>query len=935
MKNIYTLILGMVLSVSALAQGTIKGRVTDATTGDGIIGANVVIEGTSTGAPTDLDGYYSFTADAGTYTIRVSYIGYKKYTKEGVAVSADQPALLNIVLEEDLGEELTAVEVVATVERGTDAVLMMDRKEANVMVQSIGSQELSRVGASDAAEGLQKVVGLSVQDNKYIIVRGLGDRYNVGMLNGFPVASPDPDKRVIPFDIFPSAVIQNLDVVKSFSPELYGDFSGASINIVTKEYPNDPILQLSLGVGLNTQSSFKDFRLDPERNADILGYNQTRELPEAIAEMTNYNSSTSTERAGTEFKTSLNPDFFTAPVNQSYGVLYGNFFGNSSRGLGVMVNANYGNGYSYQNGFNRTIDANGNYLVNFGFEDFSYSTTKSTLANFVYRFNAESDIRFYNTYTHLTTNSLIDNQGEHWDYDRVMLNRRMLYQQNELIANQLVGNHPIGDRLKVNWGLSSSMAEASEPDRRQFSYFKVGEDAYEFNAIDRREQHRFFYDLSDRDYSAKVGATYAIEAAQEEGDVNPFEIKAGVQARYKTRDFSSRIFTYFTNNINSIYPVIDANFPDQYFTQANLNNGIYNIKEDTQPSDTYDANLKIVAPYTELGLSVSDRFRLMAGLRAEMSEQVINYRLQTDSEFASIRTNVIKGFIPLPMLGLRYDVTDTDVVRWNASRTISRPDFKEVTPFQYTGFAFGFTEQGNPELQNGFNYNTDLRFERYLQRGGLFSIGLFGKYLDNPITSTFLAGSVLLQSYANADRATLAGLEVEYRRSFDFMGEANIWKELSFATNASVIYSNMVLGDFGGQSTNQTSDEVPLTGASPYLINTDLIYSKQLDNLSASVSASYNIYGRRLMSLGTLGLGNLYELPVNMLNLKADFWLGTTQRLGIGFEAKNLLNPTISTEQEIMEANGDSYTKVGEQLINEYKRGVSFGLKVNYKIFGY
>lgn len=939
----FSLILSLLFSslVAFAQKGTIKGVVKDAATGEELIGVNVVIEGTATGASTNIMGEFQFAVEPGTHTILVSYIGFVPERKE-ITLAAGETKVIDFAIAED-AVSLSEVVVEGKVDMGGEQILIAERKKSELMVQSIGAQELSKVAASDAAEGLQKVVGLSVQGNKYIIVRGMGDRYNIGTLNGFPVASPDPDKRVIPFDIFPTNVIQTLDVVKSFSPELYGDFSGAAINVVTQDYPNDPTLTLSMGVGGNTQATFKEFMMDPEYKNDVLGFDQTREMPSGVAATSFYNTNNLGELTDANtFSTSFNPERFNAPLNKSFGVTYGNFFGNGGQGLGVMASANFSDGYNYEYGSLRTLRANGSELIDFDFTDYTYSTTKSAIANLTYRFNSNSVIRLYNTYSHLSESVGSDAGGFHWDYSNSrgdLLTRRLFYQSSSLLANQLVGEHELNNRLKVNWGVSRSQAFSNEPDRRQLTYFDRGDD-YIFNAVDRREQHRFFYELNDVDYSAKTGLTYVLKPGGDEEDESLMEVSAGVQGRYKTRDFSSRIFSYYTNNINAQNNSIDIDNPDQYFTIGKLENGIYDITEQTSVADTYDASLQVIAPYAEMKWQlIPNRLRAMVGLRTEIAEQQIDYKLQTDSEFTPRRNNTISGIEPLPSLGLKYNLSDDNILRMNVSRTISRPDFKEVAPFQYTARAYGFTEFGNENLENGSNYNADFRFEKFMERGSLFAIGAFGKYLDQPISRVMITGAVLQQTYANADQGMVTGLEVEYRKPLTFLGNAQLFEDLALAMNASVLYSNMKISKATlkeqGISSNQTTDEFSLVGASPYLVNADLSYNKYTEKLSAIASLSYNVYGRRLYSFGTQRSGNIYELPVHMLNLSADFTFGETQRWGIGLEAKNLLNPLVRYEQDILDdvdPSATSYNVVETKDINAYKRGISYSLKLKYNL---
>ncbi|MEJ2003734.1 MAG: TonB-dependent receptor plug domain-containing protein [Cyclobacteriaceae bacterium] len=835
--------------------------------------------------------------------------------------------------------------VTAKADRGSEAILLMERRDASEFIQNIGANELKKVGASDAGDGLKKVAGLSVQGSKFVVVRGLGDRYNGSYLNGFPVASPNPDKRVLPYDIFPTDVIQNLDVIKSFNTAYYGDFSGAMINLQTREYSDDPSLEVSVGVGYNTQSTFKNFLEDPEKGNDLFGYNKSREIPDFIG---NYKSPLtgleapykSGSLAGeitedTYFQTSWDPVSRTAPLNSSYGISYTNYIKNDKQGgIGIFLNANYGDSYEIRPGRSVRLSTQGE-LLDFVTENSVYNTNTSAIANFTFDLNPNNKIQFSNLYTHLSENFTRETNGFFFDAQtgNEIYTRRIAYMDYQLLANQLQGEHQIGDRINVFWGASYSMAKHSEPDRRQvvFEYDPSEKDnlMYDLRTQDAAEQQRIFIKFDDTDISGKLGATYTLKQGSEEMDSPLMSISGGLQYRNKQREqdisrFNHNIF----NNVdyNNRYPdgvfIYDV---DELFGIENANSELFEVQETRVQGDGYNAEMNVLAPHVNYQWQViPGKFEMNAGLRYEWARQEVNFTLRGEQQTILESDNI------LPSLGLKYNFSEESILRFSGSQTISRPDFKELAPFQYIALFGGFSTRGNPELQNGTNYNFDIRYERFFGNGGLIAIGGFAKYLDDPIVPVVLATNGLIQTYANGMGAELAGFEVELRRSLDFItpGLADFF----FSANATVMYSNIEVGNqqIDGVDLIQTIDNRPLVGASPFLVNADISYNRMGDRLDFNAALNFNIFGRRIASLGSNGLGDIYDLPVESLNFTSGVDFGARRQWGISFSVRNILNPEIIQQQERIDQNTMEVTESVE--VNRYQTGTNFNLGLSFKI---
>jgi hypothetical protein len=936
MKRAFTLILFFLSSVAFAQNGIIKGIVKDKATEETIFGANVLIVGTTKGASSGIDGDFNFEVAPGIYDLKVTYIGYAAFTVKDLEVVAGQEVNLTIQLESN-DVQLEEIVVAAKADRTVSSILTIERRKSDLLVQNIGAQELSRVGAGDAAEGLKKVVGLAVQGSKFLVVRGLGDRYNSSTLNGLPVASPNPDRRVLPFDIFPSNVIQNINVVKSFSPTLYGNFSGAAVNISTKDYPEDKFLTVGFSVSANTQTTFKDFLIDQSQSDDNFGFNSTREIPRRVLEQDiNPNINVfDTDRSGEYtdrnfFDTKFDPSRRKAPVNSSYNITYGDFIpfnsDNDDRGVGIILNGNFGEGLSFSDGRIAAIqNPQGDFRNDFEFDNYNYSTNASAIANLALKLNENHQIRFNNLYTHLSENSVLETWGEFFDApgDNNVYSRRITYKDYELLANQVLGEHSfLNEKLTVNWGGSISTANATEPDRRQLAFLYAPDSRetfnYQLNVQDRAENHRFFTDLQDEESAASFSAKYSFRKDAE--GVDRTSLRIGADYRTKTRDYSLRQFNYGLGS-GAFNGSFDIYSMDNSININALNNRDYDVTEGTQVQDTYAADLEIIAPFFDFRFdAIPDKLSLNLGLRIEDARQFIDYTDPISTQ--SVRSTIQETEF-FPSLIAKYNFSNEKIGRLSFSRTISRPDFRELALFEYRENFGAFRTVGNPNLENGINYNLDLRYEKISQGGNLIAVGAFGKVLNNPIVQTVVAGSNPLKSFTNGQDATVLGLEAELRQNLGLWFDG--FENFSFNTNLSVMYSEINVGDAGTASNNTRR----LEGASPYLLNTDITYTSFLANMDYEITLAYNVFGRRLSNIGFLGLGDIFEMPVNTLNLNATANFGKDQRFKGQFYLRNILNPAIRIEQELL-TDGEVSS---QQQLNNFKRGMTVGLGLSYTIF--
>ena len=880
--------------------------------------ANVLIKGTSKGASTDFDGKFSLSVSKGTYTLVVSSVGLDN--KEVVVTVTDQ----NVPVAIELSSSSTTIKTFTVVDRAVGGSMAMDINEtkgADGVESVIGSEKMEKTGASSADDAAKKVVGLSVVGSGNVYVRGMGDRYNSAYLNGLPIASPDPDKKVIPLDLFPTSVIKSMSIKKAFMPNLEGDFAGGAMDISTKDYPSEKVFKISLGTGFNSQSIGRERMTYNGGGLDYFGFDDgTRSIPVAIANQEAYRS---TEGDAQLFANNLNPIFKTTLPNSSFGLFAGNQYElkNKKSKLGFLVTLNHSNDNRYSFGKYRVINTQEDIQIDYDFEDYTTSTSSSAMASVGFDINENHLISYNFLYVNTSEDQTKEVYGSHWDYARNVYARRFTFKQNNLMNNQLSGSHFLmkDNKLRVNWSAALNTANSTEPDRRQLVYFydnKENTDDYTINATDRIENHRFFSYLNERQLSAKLETKYIFKYnTKNVEDGAKLAVTAGGMIKRKNRDFD---FTQYVYDLNLTTNSLDVFNPDGYINPTAHEAGEFSIQEALNPASAYLATQNINAVYGFVDYNITPKFEVIAGARLELSDQKISYLDQTQPDFK--RINRIVSADVLPSLILKYQPNDTNIVRFSASKTISRPGFKEVAPFQYTELFAGATTVGNPELVNGENYNFDLRYERYPRLGEFMAVGVFYKQLINPIEKTMEVATNQLQSFRNAGSATVAGLEFEYTKSLSFLAksDSSFLKFISLGVNATYLYSKVTFDPEANLA--QTNSERALQGASPYLINVDLAYSKTIKkDLKVNVSLSYNVFGRRIYNVGIYGLGDVYELPVNSLNLVAGVDL---KHFSFGVKVKNLLNQDIRFEQE---------TPNDPILINSTRRGVFTSLSVGYK----
>ncbi|MGB0806669.1 MAG: carboxypeptidase-like regulatory domain-containing protein [Salibacteraceae bacterium] len=947
MKNIGLLIGGLILTATTFGNGIIKGLVTETMDGkqEPVPFANVFLLGTTTGGMTDFDGNFQFSAPVGNHKVVVSFTGYVSDTLS-VDVQEGTTHTLNFKMRQK-SFSLKAVQVIAKANRESESALLMERKNAEGIEEKIGAQELTKKGAGDVQEGLAKMSGVSQAGAGSILVRGLGDRYNNAYLNGIPLPSPDPDKKVIPLDIIPTSVVQSLTVAKTFTPNQLGDVSGASININTKDYPEEKTFNVYGGLGTNTQTMGKSAMSYEGGKLDYFGFDDgTRSIPSELnAEFNNldnpskdlYNSNDSEKNPsypGTPFAKNFNPRTINAPLNSKFGFNLGNFYGkkDNSKGFGFLVLGSFENKTKNLSGVHRVVNAQDAMIIDYTYNSTVQSTRTSALGSAYYRFNTNNNIKFNTLFVNLSDNNIRETDGYHWDYDNLgeVFSRRYTWTQNKLWSNQLIGNHKLlHDKLNVDWNVAYQVTGSNEPDRRQLIWtHQPGDDRkdYQFFTDNLADQHRYYMYLTENEYNFAANAKYILKSDSNKAPVTT--ISGGYLGRIKQRN---QDFKFYSHNLKGLSPSngfesVDANNPDAYINDENHEAGYYWQREESRPESATEGSLFLHSGYATLDHRFNEKWFASAGVRIEKSYQEIRYRKQSsplDPEF--VESEVIDTINFLPMLSAKFSPNKKSSIRFVASQTVTRPNFKELAPFQYREFFGGKVTQGNPLLKNSNNTNVDIRFEKYPNSGDLYSVTVFGRMIDQPIEQvTVGSASGILLTYQNAKSAQAFGVEFEFIKKFrNFVSSDSPLRNLAFGANFSYIYSTVEIDVTQGVTANNPNRQ--LQGASPILANADLTYEKRFTTkYKTSATISYNYFSRRLYAVGRQNIGDAYEQAINTLNFTWKNDIGSHWQFNVS--ANNLLNPEIQVEQESTQGNANT-------IVDSYQRGIDVGATLVYKIF--
>ena len=893
--------------------------------------ANVVIKGAKMGANTDIDGKYTISIAPGNYTVQFSFLGYDPIELP-VTVTANETTTLN----SSLGSGSYKLKDVVVKSNGggreKETALLLEQKQAVVIKQSIGAQEMTRKGVSDVEEGLTKITGITKVGSRGLFVRGLEDRYNNLLINDLAAPTNNPFSKIVPLDLFPTNIVGVIDVYKTFNPNIYGDFAGGTFNIQTSKVSKS-ITKLNLGFGYTTGNSLKEFLLsqDAETTKGFFGFNGSeRALPNFLGE-TGSKTPYTTDQALNSLQNNggFNANKTKSPLNSSLNLLHAEKFNlNNNRIFSYLLSINYDNNFAVRDGVDRTIDlqsSGSKYINNFISTDYRFKTTTSSLIGVNYNTDRVK-LSFNTLYIKTTLNSIKDQYGTYNQngIPNTLIRTNQLDKSDYLNA-QILGEYALtGDKNQtIKAGISYANTKYEQPDRKFFGGSLSADDEIStsyggFNFLRQYltvDGNSFFSTLAE--YNLKFGKN----DKQNKLTVGYNGNNSIMESSYR---FVSSRGNGFAANINTIDTQIASDIIANNVVFSENSNATYKVKLN-------EANN---TGYANLFLKLSDKFEINGGLRFENATKETKYRTlgSFDDPFKILKYD---NTYFLPSLNIKYLLTENSNIRFATSKTYTRPVVMESFPLSYIN-ADGTSTQGNSILKNSDNYNVDLKYELFPTSKEMFALGLFGKHIINPIERAFIsnATSGTITTFLNSDNVNLFGLEAELLVGLERINE-NL-SDFSWGLNATLMSSKVTVSptyqsiDEDGVVTSKSSIETfqsrSLQGASDWLVNSDLKYEfKCSKDWTNTVSLIYGVFGKRIFAVGTNGQDHTYELPVQQLDL---VWGSkVSEHFDVKFTADNLLNPARQ-----LEFGNNGTIKVAEEslIANSYKKGIGFSLKLGY-----
>ncbi len=929
---------------------SISGTIKDKKTGETIVGASVIIQGTTIGAASDLNGAYKITGiKEGKYTVVISYISYKKQIVENVEVLSGKNTQLDFQLEEEIAT-IQGVNITAKKSTDSEISIMSAIKSSDLVVSGVSSQQISKTQDRDASEVIKRVPGITIVDNRFVVVRGLSERYNVVWFNNAAAPSSEADVKAFSFDVIPSGLIDRMMIYKTPAPELPGDFAGGTIQVFTKDVPENNNLTLSYSASYNNQSSLKDFYHSSDKGKyDWLGFDDgSRSLPKDFPEnIVGFQNTVDGKAQLVSLSKTMNNNWNAiqqkAGLDHRFSLGFGRKFNIGKATLSNITAINYSN-------TNTTYSIDRNYYLEYDtineqpdtswyYNDKQYTNTVKTsaLCNFSLVLKNNQKIEFRNFYNHVGQQKTTLRQGR--DIDNLasdIMANQYSYMNRSTYSGQLGGVHPIKDKMKLDWTIGYSIATKEDPDTRRITsvLYKDDPDFPYYNKYyvllsnfpDPRLAGRLYSTLKENIINTAINYEYKITI----GSFKP-TLKAGVYLEKKDRSFSSRLLGYVMASGASwklAFSPIDTIFSDK---NINSSKGVF-IEEKTNPSDSYDASNTLYAGYIAFNLPVSGLINIYTGLRIENNQQILN-SFSSDYSLRPVKVDKKKTNF-FPSINISCNVSEKALVRAAYGVTINRPEFREIAPYAFYDFELAATVIGNDTLKDALIHNVDLRFEYYPSANETFTIGGFYKKFVNPIESIIIpAGSDLNYSFANAESASSIGVEAEFKKSFLFLKNNKIFKflkDFSLVLNGAYIHSRVY---FDKERALTNKSKRPMQGQSPYIFNCGLQY--QNEKIGLQLNAMYNVVGKRIVFVGDINTPDIYEMPNNLLDFSF------TQKIWKYFSVKggvqNILNQRIQLKQFVQyqqDSNADGVNDVTverSQNTMTYKKGAYYTLGLSMK----
>jgi TonB-dependent receptor len=905
LKRIVFIVLSVIMCNYATGQsGELKGKITDSETSETLIGATIMVQGTSKGTITDVDGNYSLKdLSKGNYNIVVSYVSYEQLIQR---VSVNGSMVLDIKLKPS-SVEMDAVKVTASKRNDTEMALISNLKVGSVVANGISKQQISRSQDKDASEVVSRVPGVTVRDGRFINVRGLDERYNVVTLNNVNAPSSESDRKAFSFDMLPASLIDNLVLYKTAQPELPADFAGAMVQIQTKNVIDKNSIDISYGTGYRYNTTFKDFYSYNGGKTDWLGFDDgTRALPagfpqtskgfKELADNPDDADEAKITKLGQAFGKTWTPEKRKAIPDQSLSLTFNRKFLLGKVSIGNLTSLGYSTGDQFRQVFRAGYQS---YNIKFDrpdtsfrFNDDIYSTkTKlNGLFNWVVVFGNNQKIEFRNFFNQYSDKQTMQRIGRDYYGGLDKAGTELSFQSRSIYSGQLGGNFNFRDtKSQLNWTVGYSYTNKLQPDIRRL---EMNRDDYtgnyllsfNFNA-DPKMIGRLYLTNHENIYVGTVNYTHKITIA----NIHP-DIRAGVLIEEKNRDFTARNIGFAMANSSRFNWSLQSQPIDSVFQDKNINfNDGIKIDESTNPTDSYTAGNHLVAGYAGIDIPAG-KLRIYGGIRIEKNRQELR-GLDENSQSYSVNNDFTDLF---PSLNMSYNLTERSLIRFAYGRTINRPEFREISLQSYYDFEEKASIYGNPKLKNSYIQNIDLRYELFPSlNGDIITLGGFYKHFANPIEAHLKeAGSGRNYTYDNAAEAASYGLEIDMRKSFsNFESSDNLLRMLRHM----VLVFNVafIKSELHSNELNAREKVRQMQGQSPYIINTGLFYDNV--NKGLMISVLYNVIGPRLMFVGDKDEPHIIQMPRNLIDVTMNKKVGKNLIFRVGI--KDLFNQPVELRQ--------------------------------------
>lgn len=920
MKKLFSLLFIFTFTTSLYAQfGSIKGTILDAKNKEAAIGASIRIEGLPNGALSDIEGNFEIKkVPAGVHTVIIGYIGYTTKTIKNVRVEVDKTSFINTEMEED-NKTLDAVTVKAQRMTSTEVSVISEIKQVQQIAVGVSGQQIQKTQDRDASAVVRRIPGVAIFDDRFIIVRGLNERYNSVLLNDVVTPSTEVDSKAFSFDLIPSSAIDRLLVFKSASSDLPGDMGGGAIKIYTKTVPDGNNISASFSLSYRPNTTGLNFDAYKGSKTDWLGYdNGTRSLVSPFPSRNSIATAGNTEAVIEKFRQL--PDFYNVSSVNVLPDMRGNL--NFSHrwfiGSKELTNNSYINYSRTSQGIalnQNRFTYDGSQERQFNDRSLSENVRVGMMSNWAFILNPKHKIEFRNLFNQMGIKETVFRTGFNENVD--LQGGSFRYEQRSIYSGQLSGTHELSNSLKLKWVGGLGYTFRLEPDYRRYvrSRVKGSNDAFtmdlqQSDSPTLQNSARSYSDLDELVYTTRVDVDKKFGTNEDE-KMQP-KLKFGGYFDYKDRIFNNRWYGITNpNRLSSDSPILRQS-PEEFFSNSNLGGSKVYYGVGTNFEDKYTAQNLLGVGYAQFYYPFSEKLNATVGFRGEYNNQ----QLQSRERGSGTKIDVANAqFAPLPSINVSYNFDKKHAIRTAYSMTVNRPEFRELAPFTYYDFVYDVTRTGyvpkfaGDKLQNASIANYDVRYEFYPSENELITVALFDKEFTNAIeNAVFYNGSSVAFTVANAPKAYSRGVEIEIRKGLKGLG-SKFLDDLTLVFNGALIKSNVRTGS--GANVLERS----LQGQSPYLINTGIFYNNDQKGWQANIL--YNVIGKRIFVIGDNQLSaNIYEMSRNVIDLNLTKRL--TKRVELKVSIQDLLNQPFRL---IQDTNRDNKISSTDGTYQTYKRG--------------